>query len=70
MVEKTIELIGISSNSIEDAVNLALARAGVTISGIHHAQVTDVAATVENNQVSHWRVTVKVSFLVQEHLHE
>jgi flavin-binding protein dodecin len=32
--------------------------------------VTDVAATVENNQVSHWRVTVKVSFLVQEHLHE
>ena len=70
MVEKTIELIGISSNSIEDAVNLALARAGVTISGIHHAQVTDVAAAVEKNQVSHWRVTVKVSFLVQEQLHE
>lgn len=70
MVEKTIELVGISSNSIEDAVNLALARAGVTISGIHYAHVTDIAATVENNQVTHWRVTVKVSFLVKDQLHE
>jgi flavin-binding protein dodecin len=70
MVEKVIDLIGISSNSIEDAVQLALARAGVTISGIHHAQVKDITATVDNNQVSQWRVSVQVSFIVKDQLHE
>jgi flavin-binding protein dodecin len=34
MVEKTIELTGLSSTSIEEAVALAVARAAVTISGI------------------------------------
>jgi len=37
MVEKTIELTGISANSVEDAVQLAISRAGVTIKGIHTA---------------------------------
>ena len=70
MVEKTIELIGISTKSIEDAVHLAFARAGVTITGIHTAHVTNIAADVENNKVSRWRVTVKLTFQVKDQLHE
>jgi dodecin len=70
MVEKIIDLIGISSNSIEDAVAIALARAGVTISGIHRAQIKDISVVVENNQVSQWRVAIQASFLVQDQLHE
>ncbi|MBE3604660.1 dodecin domain-containing protein [bacterium] len=70
MVEKTIELVGISSNSIEDAVQLALARAGVTISGINHVHIEDISAAVENNQVSRWRVAIKATFLVKDQLHE
>jgi flavin-binding protein dodecin len=70
MVEKTIELVGISSNSIEDAVQLAIARAGVTISGISHAHIEDVSALVESNQVTKWRVVIKVSFLVKDQIHE
>jgi flavin-binding protein dodecin len=70
MVEKIIDLIGISSNSIEDAVQIALARAGVTISGIHRAQIKDISAVVENNKVTHWRVAIQASFLVQDQLHE
>jgi flavin-binding protein dodecin len=70
MVEKVIDLIGISSNSIEDAVQIALARAGVTIKGIHYAHIEDVSAVVENNQVAKWRVALKVSFQVKDQLHE
>jgi dodecin len=70
MVEKIIDLIGISSNSIEDAVQIALARAGVTISGIHRAQVKDISVAVENNQVTQWRVSIQASFLVKDQLHE
>ncbi len=70
MVEKIIDLVGISANSIEDAVQIALARAGVTIKGIHHAHIEDISAVVENNQVAKWRVAIKVSFLVKDQLHE
>lgn len=70
MVEKIIDLIGISSNSIEDAVQIGLARAGVTIKGINHAHIEDISATVENNQVTKWRVVFKASFPVLDQLHE
>jgi dodecin len=70
MVEKTIELTGISSNSIEDAVNLAVNRAAVTIEGIRQAQIVDIAAAVEDGSVASWRVKVKVTFTVQDQVHE
>lgn len=70
MVEKTIELTGSSAESIEHAVDLAIARAAVTISGVHAAQVTNVAAEVEHNKVVRWKVTVKLTFQVKDQLHE
>jgi len=70
MVEKSIELTGISANSIEDAVELAVARAGVTISGVHNAEVLSVNAIVEDNKVSRWKVRVKLTFQVKDQLHE
>jgi dodecin len=70
MVEKTIELTGISANSVEDAVQLAVTRAGVTIKGIHTVHVEDVAATVEANKVVRWKVRIKATFLVKDELHE
>ncbi|MGD0073682.1 MAG: dodecin family protein [Candidatus Binataceae bacterium] len=70
MVEKTVELTGISSNSIEDAAQLAIARAGVTLAGIHTARITDISAVVDSNKVTKWRVTVKVTFNIQDQIHE
>jgi len=70
MVEKTIALTGISANSIEDAVALAVARAGVTISGIHTADVVETSAAIENGKVVRWKVKVRLTFLVKDQLHE
>ena len=70
MVEKSIELTGISATSIEDAVNLALARAGVTIDGIQRADILDISASVEDGKVAAWRVKVKLTFTIQDRLHE
>ena len=47
-----------------------VARAAVTISGVHTAQVTNIAAEVAHNKVSRWKVTVKLTFQVKEQLHE
>jgi flavin-binding protein dodecin len=70
MVEKTIELTGASANSIEDAVNIAVSRAAVTIQSIKHVHVKDIAATVENGAVSLWRVKIDLAFTIQDRLHE
>ena len=70
MVEKTITLTGTSANSIEDAVNIAVARAAVTIDSLRHAQIVDIGATITNGAVSHWRVKVQIAFAVQDRLHE
>jgi flavin-binding protein dodecin len=70
MVEKTIELTGSSANSIEDAVQLAISRAGVTISGIHTARIREVSATVEANKIVRWKVAVSVTFQVKDQIHE
>ncbi|MFN8544363.1 MAG: dodecin family protein [Candidatus Binatia bacterium] len=70
MVEKTIELTGTSTNSIEDAVGLAVNRASATIAGIRQAEVRGITATIEDGQVTAWRVKVHVSFAVQDRVHE
>jgi flavin-binding protein dodecin len=70
MVEKTIRLTGISANSIEDAVQLAVTRASVTITGIHSAKVIDIEAEIEDKRVVRWKVTVNCTFRVTESLHE
>jgi len=70
MVEKTIELTGVSANSVEEAVQIAISRASVTIEGIHTARVEDILALIEGNQVVRWKVRTKVTFQVKEELHE
>ena len=70
MVEKTIELTGNSANSIEDAVSLAVSRAAVTIESICRADVVDISANIEDGVVARWRVKVKITFTVQDRLHE
>jgi dodecin len=70
MVEKTVDLTGTSTSGIEDAVALAIKRAGVTIKNIRQAKVVDAVALVEENAVLRWRVRVEITFLVEDPLHE
>ena len=70
MVEKTIELTGTSANSIEDAVNIAVSRAAVTIQNIRRVRVKDISATIENGSVAQWRVNIDLAFAVSDRLHE
>lgn len=70
MVEKTIDLTGTSANSIEDAVAIAIARASVTISGLRRARITDTCAIIENGRITAWKVDLRVTFEIEEALHE
>jgi dodecin len=63
-VYKIIELTGTSSNSIEEAVNLALERAGRTVYNLGWFQIIETRGSIENNKVKHWQVTLKIGFTV------
>ena len=70
MVEKSIHLTGISANSIEDAVRIAVSRASVTIDSLRKAEVVDVTADIEDGEIVSWRVKTLITFAVQDRLHE
>ena len=61
-VYKKIELVGSSSNGIEDAVNNAIIGAGKTIRNMRWFEVAELRGRLENNKVADWQVTVKVGF--------
>ena len=70
MVEKTITLTGTSTNSIEDAVGLAVTRAAATLEGLHQAEISGVTAVIEDGTVTAWKVKMRITFSVQERMHE
>lgn len=65
-VYKLIELTGTSDNSIEDAVNQALARAGESVRLMRWFIVTETRGTINGGKVGEWQVTVKIGFKIEE----
>ena len=61
-----IELSGQSSESYEDASRHAVQRASATIRNIRSVWAKEFEAVVENNQVTQFRVVVKIGFLLDE----
>jgi dodecin len=64
-VAKTIEIISTSSTSFEDAVKQGVAKASETVEGVQGAWIKDTEVAVSGNQVSEWRVRMKITFLVK-----
>lgn len=69
MVEKTIQLTGTSPNGVQEAIELAIARAGVTVRGMRSARVRQLRMELDGNRISHWVVDIDLTFEVLEELH-
>ena len=65
-VVKFLELSAQSPNSYEDAIREAVERASSTLRNIRSVWIKEFEAVVENNQVSQFRVLVKISFVLEE----
>lgn len=65
-VYKSVELTGSSTVGSDDAVRQALARASKTLHNLRWFEITNVRGHIENGQVAHWQVTVKVGFTLDE----
>ncbi len=63
-VIKIIELVGTSPSSFSDAVRNAVSTAAQTLRNITGVDVLSSNATVENGEISLYKVQVKIAFVL------
>lgn len=63
---RVIEVVGSSPSSIEDAIKGAISDASKTLRHIGWFQVLETRGHVENGEVKHFQVTIKIGFTLEE----
>jgi flavin-binding protein dodecin len=61
-IYKKVELVGTSPDSIEKAVENALARAAATLRNLRWFEVVETRGHIEDGRIAHWQVTIKAGF--------
>jgi flavin-binding protein dodecin len=67
-VEKSIDLTA-TGTTIEEAVEEAVHRASLTLQGVNSFEVERIEGRVADGALT-YRVLVRVSFVIKEHVHE
>lgn len=65
-VYKILELAGSSEQSIEDAIQKAIARASKTVREMKWFEVVQTRGHIENGIVRHYQVVLRVGFTLRE----
>lgn len=64
-VVKVIEVIGISTESFEDAVQRGVAKASESVQGITGVEVQSMTARVKDGKVTQFHTNMKLAFAVK-----
>ncbi|HEY8195556.1 MAG TPA: dodecin [Gemmatimonadales bacterium] len=64
-IYKTIELVGSSSQGVEDAVQKAVAKASESLRNLRWFEVLETRGHIEGGRVMHWQVTLKIGFTLE-----
>ena len=59
---KLVELVGVSENSVQEAIRNAIDRAGQTLKGLDWFEVTEIRGVVRDGHVAQFQVKLKVGF--------
>lgn len=65
-IYKKIELVGSSTEGVEQAVKNALAKAAESVRHMRWFEVKEIRGHIDDQTVAHWQVTVKVGFTLDE----
>ena len=63
---KSIELTGTSTESMEDAVQNAVAKAAKTVRNMRWFEVVETRGALRDGAVSEWQVTIKIGFALED----
>jgi len=61
---KIVELVGVSGESIQQAIRNAITRASESLKGLDWFEMTEVRGLVKNGKVDQFQVKVKVGFRI------
>jgi flavin-binding protein dodecin len=64
-VIKTIDLVGVSTESWRDAAAQALAEASKTLRGVEGMEVLETSAVVEGDQIKEYHTHVRIRFRIE-----
>ncbi|HXT88011.1 MAG TPA: dodecin [Trebonia sp.] len=60
------EIVGTSSESVDDAIRGAIGRASKTLHNLDWFEVSDIRGRIEENERCRFQVTLKVGFRLDE----
>lgn len=64
-VAKVIEIIAESEDGFDEAVKKGIKRAGRTVQNMAGAWIKEQSVVIENGEVTKFRVTMKITFVLQ-----
>ena len=64
-IYRVIQIVGSSENSIDDAIQRAIARASKTLRELRWFEVVETRGHIADGKVSHFQVTLKVGFTLE-----
>lgn len=62
---KKLEIVGSSSNGIEDAIQNALTECGKSVKNMEWFETSEIRGHIEDNKVAHYQVVLKVGFKIK-----
>jgi hypothetical protein len=65
-VYRVSEIVGSSTESIDDAIKGAIGRASRTLHNLDWFEVSQIRGRIEEDQMCHFQVTLKVGFRLDE----
>jgi flavin-binding protein dodecin len=65
-IYKIIQLAGSSTSSIEDAIKNAVSRASKNLKNLRWFEVLETRGQIQGGKVSHYQVTIKVGFTLDD----
>jgi len=65
-VYRVVEIVGSSTDGVDDAIKNAIARTSATLHGIDWFEVSQIRGHVEDGEVGHFQVTLKVGFKLDD----
>lgn len=63
---KVTEIVGTSTDSVQQAVRNGISRASQTLRNLDWFEVTEIRGHIENGEVAHFQVGMKVGFRLDD----
>jgi flavin-binding protein dodecin len=65
-VYKSVEITGSSTDGVTEAIDRAVGKASETLRNLDWFEVVNVRGHIEGGRVSHYQVTLKIGFRLEE----